>query len=165
MDSMKSNVTINGRLIYEINRGNLLFALIAAIVGLAVLIVDVIFLTQSVDALKIVAVIIGGLDVIFAVFFASRIFLSMKKADRLGAYAETSFEEDHLLLHVEQTGDKKSDTKIFYKDILYYRESPHYLIVYVDKVRYLPLEKREDIIELLTEKNVQRKGKARKKQA
>ena len=46
----------------------------------------------------VVAVVIGGLDFVFAIYFAMRIYLSMKKADTLGAYAETTFEEDHLLV-------------------------------------------------------------------
>ena len=162
MVPMKSNVTIDRRLVYEINRGNLLFALIAAIIGLAILIVDIIFLTHGVDTLKIVAVVIGGLDFVFAIYFATRIYLSMKKADTLGAIAQTTFEEDHLHLHVEQNGGKHSDNDFFYKDILFYRETPHYVIVSINKTQYLPLEKKGDIIHFLDEKNVQRKGKAKK---
>ena len=154
---MKSTVKLDKKLIHEIWNKSLVFAYVSMGLGLAIIILAVAFLVRAFDLIWLFVAILGGVDILLSIYFAWRILSSGSKIEASNAVTEIEFDEDHLILCVFKGEEKASETKIYYKDVQYYRVTKNYIVGYISAQQFFPVEKREDTLDFFSSKGIKRK--------
>lgn len=131
--------------------------LLLGLAGLAIFVVALVFLFQAFEIGWLLAAIFGGIDIFLVFVYCSRIVHSILKVERVPAYSEAEFNDDHVVLRVYKNGELASETKIFYRLISFYRLTPHYVVAVISKSEFFPCQRNEEILGLLNSKGIKKK--------
>lgn len=147
-----SEVTLNKKVLNELNIKNYILALIATIFGLAGLIISVILHLNGDNV--IFMIVVFALLTFIGVAFLIFILVALNKAVKQGVNVKAEINENKINIIYHRANEEDQYIEMDYNGNYYYRESKNYLFVTIDQGRVLPIRKSKELVEFLNSKDI-----------
>ena len=153
------HTTINKELVIELFRNRKIASIISIIIGLICFIINFIIsvIYDYNQTLKIIITFIFALMWIGGIAVLLSIKKNVKEFDNKTIESDATFYDDYINI-VSFNGDIQiEDVKLFYKDLLFFKEKKNYVFIYINRVLAVPYTKKEGLVEFLKSKGVKKK--------
>ena len=157
---MQIKTRVDGQCVKEYLKKNIIlfsiFLGVGALYGISYLMISIVkgYWNRS-DVM--ISLVFSILIVIMASIFLFRVSRVVKITDKHAYDAVYDFSEEGIFREAYIEGEKKSESKISYSEIIHYKVSDHYIYLVLFNKTYFPVYKDEKLEELLIAKNIIRK--------
>ena len=156
---MTIKTIMNKNVSKEISRRALIVFLILFIVGL-IGVVSYIILASLLEDSWYFNLILYPSAILFSVglIFELSLLINLKKVKFDGSnYNETTFNEDHLINKAVRQNEVIDESKIYYKNLVAFKETKTYIFLYITKSHALPITKennRDALLKIIVENRI-----------
>ena len=147
-----SVVTLNKKVLCELNIKNLILAVSATIFGLVGLIISLIF--QLSGSSLIFLIVVFSLLIVLGLTFLIFLLANLQKADKAAVTIEATLEEEQIKIISLKPNQVQEEQEIPYENNYYYRETKNYLFISLANGEVLPLKKSTELVKFLNSKNI-----------
>ena len=141
----------------EFIQGNLIFAIVSLGISLAIIALYVVFgiLNKSwTDPLQIVLVVLGGVLLVLTIIMIVSYLNAINKVKDFKRTIIYNFEDNALSYDIYREEEKVDSGKIYYQDLLDYKESKNYIYLRIKNNTWLVVSKEEELITFIESKGI-----------
>lgn len=145
---------VNGKAVKEYIYSTFITSLVGLIASILLFIFYIVMSLRTnnwADIINIIGLVLGILCFILSIFLLYKFFSAVSKANKNPATITYTFNDDGFDFVWE-----KNQGTIAYKDLMGYRESKHYLFVVRNIQNVFTLNKSEELVNFLKEKQIQK---------
>lgn len=153
-----SRVKINRKTALERNKNNIAWSIGAFVFGAALLGSGIpLYIKNTSDWMWMLLIVLGGFLIIGSIGLCFMVLRYGSQANAANTEVETSLEDDFILITIYKKGEKVTDSKVNYRDILYVKTTKSYLFAFMAQNQAIPMERRDGLLAFLLEKGIQKK--------
>ena len=153
----KLTTIINKNTTKELIQNTFVLAIVSFIVGLLMIGIYVLFgiLNKSwLDPLQIIVVVLAVILIVLAMVIVLSYIGSLSKMKNYVRKVNYEFKEDEILFDIYKDDELVEQGKVFYQDLLEYKQTKNYIFVRLSNNAWLSFSKADGLIEFFASKGL-----------
>ena len=156
---LEIKTSLGRKMVNEAMKTSWILNIILLILSIAMIVSSIISITykKESDYIIIILLVAGIIFFVAAIFFLVKLLYQANKQEKMNLYSISKFYDNYLVNNVYQDGKVLSDKKLLFTDFIYYRLTKDFILIYISKKAFFPLDKVEHekaILEILKNNNI-----------